>query len=185
MKRICWMLVLAAVLSGCAGKNQELSAAMALREALLSGNGCSFRAKVTADYGEGIQTFTMDCQADAGGKVCFSIAEPASIAGIRGDLSDDGGNITFDDKALYFPLLTDALLSPVSAPWIFLKTLRSGYLTSACTEAEQIHLTVDDSYADDALKLDIWLEGKSPVRGDILQNGRRILSLEVEDFTLL
>ena len=47
MKRICWMLVLAAVLSGCAGKNQELSAAMALREALLNSlihRDYSFRA---------------------------------------------------------------------------------------------------------------------------------------------
>ena len=71
------------------------------------------------------------------------------------------------------------------APWIFLKTLRSGYLTSACREENRLHITVDDSYAEDALTLDIWLEdGKVPLRADILYAGKRILSLDVENFVL-
>ena len=91
-----------------------------------------------------------------------------------------------DETALCFPLLTDGQLSPASAPWIFLKTLRSGYLTSACMEDEMLRLTMDDTYEENALHLDIWLDGERiPVRADILYDGRRILSVEVEDFVFV
>ena len=127
----------------------------------------------------------MDCRADAAGEISFSITRPQSIAGISGSISDQGGSIRFEDQALYFPLLTDALLTPASAPWIFLKTLRSGYITSACMEESLLHVTVDDDYEEDALTVDIWLEGERPVRADILHDGKRILSVQVENFVLL
>ena len=159
---------------------------MQLRENILSATSCDFQADVTADYGDSLFSFSMACQTDASGMIRFEITGPKTIAGITGTISDAGGNITFDDQALYFPLLTDDLLVPASAPWIFMKTLRGGYLTAACTEEELLHLTVNDSYADDALTLDIWLDPqKMPVRADILHDGRRILSLEIENFRIL
>lgn len=158
---------------------------MEVRDALLSAQGCSFQAEVTADYGDSVSSFSMDCQADAAGTLSFEITKPDSISGIRGQISDSGGSIDFEDQALYFPLLTDDLLTPASAPWIFLKTLRSGYLTSACTEEGLLHITVDDSFAEDALMLDIWLADRIPVRADILCDMKRILSVEVENFTIL
>ena len=42
---------------------------------------------------------------------------------------------------------------------------------------------MDDSYAEDALKLDVWVNGEdAPVHGDILYDGKRILSLDVGNF---
>lgn len=38
-----------------------------------------------------------------------------------------------------------------------MKTLRSGYITSAGMDGGRLRLTIDDSYEDDALHLDIWL----------------------------
>jgi len=158
---------------------------MLLRNRLLSAQSCCFAAKVTADYGDKLYTFSMDCRGDAAGTLHFEITDPDTIAGISGSISDAGGNIKFEDQALYFPLLTDDLLVPASAPWIFLKTLRSGYITSACAEDGLVHITVDDSYAEDALMLDIWLDEKvQPIRADILHDGKRILSLEVDDFVI-
>ena len=156
---------------------------MGFREKLLSAQGCTFLAEVTADYGDSIHSFSVNCQGDSTGKLAFELTEPDTIAGIKGVISDTGGNIVFEDQSLYFPLLTDDLLTPASAPWIFLKTLRSGYITSACMEDGLLHMTIDDSYEEDALTLDIWLEGENkPVRADILHDGKRILSLNVEDF---
>ena len=51
-----------------------------------------------------------------------------------------------------------------------------------CREEDALHMTVDDSYAEDALRLDIWLRANVPVQADISHNGRRILSLEVKNF---
>ena len=110
---------------------------------------------------------------------------PETISGITGKIDSEGGKLTFDDVVLHFDLLTDEQLSPVSAPWILLKTLRGGYITSAGLEEEKIHLTVDDSYDDDALQLDIWLDEKDlPQRAEVLYDGRRILSLDVKSFSL-
>lgn len=158
---------------------------MEIREKLLSAQGCSFQAEVTADYGDTVSVFSMDCQGDSAGELTFEITGPESISGIRGRISESGGSIDFEDQALYFPLLTDDLLTPASAPWIFLKTLRGGYLRSACMEEDLLHITVDDRYAEDALTLDIWLDDRIPVRADILWDGRRILAVKVENFALL
>lgn len=180
-----WMccLLLASLLSGCAAENRELARAMEFREKLLAAQGCTFQVEVTADYGDSLQSFSMDCRGDEQGTVAFTLTAPERIGGIQGEIDNGGGNILYDGEALSFPLLTDDLLTPASAPWIFLKTLRSGYLTSACQEEDRLHLCIDDSYEEDALFLDIWLnEEDQPERADILHDGHRILSLEVENF---
>ena len=72
----------------------------------------------------------MDCKADSSGNLTFTVVKPETISGITGTLSGDGGNLTFDDTALHFELMAENQLSPVSAPWILIKTLRNGYITS-------------------------------------------------------
>lgn len=159
---------------------------MAFRSRLLSAQGCQFGVKITADYGDALHIFSADCRADSSGNLIFCVTEPETLSGITGTVSDTGGTLTFDNTALSFPLQADEQLSPVSGPWIFLKTLRSGYLTSACMEEDLLRLTIDDSYEEDALQLDIWLkEENGPIRSDILYDGKRILSLEIESFAFL
>ena len=184
MKRIGVLLTLLLLLSGCS-TNEPMEKALSLRSNLLSSPGCSFTAKITADYGDSLESFTLSCLGSSTGQICFTVTEPESISGITGTLSQEGGALTFDDHALGFGFLTDDQLSPVSAPWIFLRTLRSGYLTSACQEGEKIHISGRDSYEDSALLADIWMEaGNLPVRCELLYRSRRILTLEIRDFRL-
>lgn len=158
---------------------------MRLRAGLLGCLECSFRTIVTADYGDSVQKFAMDCTGDSKGNLRFAVAEPETIAGITGKIEDGDGYLTFDDTVLSFPLLADGRVSPVSAPWILLKTLRSGYLTACCKEEDKLHITVDDSYADDALKLEIWLdESQTPVLAEVYHEGGRILTMTVEGFKI-
>ena len=186
MKKTLVCLLLMFLLSGCSRNPDELEQALSLRSSLLQASQCSFTACIIADYGDQIASFSMDCGADSEGNVSFTIVEPDVISGISGKLSEKAGQLIFEDTALHFPLIADEQLSPVSAPWIFLKTLRSGFLTSACRESDKIHLTLDDSYAEDALTLDIWLNSfNQPERADILHNGRRILSVDVRNFEIL
>ena len=157
---------------------------MALRSRLL-GSKSSFDVMVTADYGDEIYTFSMACQASVKGEVQFTVTEPKSIAGIAGSLSPEGGKLHFDEQVLAFPMMADEQFSPVSAPWILMKTLRSGYLTSAGQEGEYLRAAIDDSYAEDALHLDVWLDdGDLPVRAEVLWKGRRLLSMEVKNFQI-
>lgn len=185
MKKVGALLILLVFLSGCAGASKEIERGMALRSKLLKSSACGFDASVTADYGDKLYSFDMACQGDAQGNMTFTVTAPETIAGITGRITDEGGKLTFDDTALQFDLMADGQLTPVSAPWIFLKTLRSGCLTSAGTEDGLLRLSIDDSYADDALHLDIWLDGVDlPVRAEILYDGRRILSVAVANFTI-
>ena len=185
MKKAAVCAVLLVLLTGCSQENRELERGMELRTKLLKGEGCSFSADIAADYGDALYTFSMDCQADAQGNLTFTVTAPESISGITGKISDTGGSLTFDDTALFFPLMADDQISPVSAPWIFLKTLRGGYLTCAGSEEDLLRLTIDDSYEDDALQLDIWLNGEDvPIRAEILYDGRRIVTMDIEDFQI-
>lgn len=186
MKRwFCWVAVLL-LFAGCSTQPRELQQAMALRSEILSGNGCSFDTVITADYGDELHTFSLKCQGDRTGRLTFTVTEPETIAGITGTLDNQGGKLTFDDVVLQFDPMVDGLYSPVSAPWIFLNTLRSGYLKTAGRDGDQILVTAADSYEENALHVDIWLSTENtPVHGEILYENRRILTLELENFRIL
>ena len=182
MKKVLPLLLAAVLLTGCSRVPKEMERAMSLRSRLLQASSCTFDVEITADYGEEIQTFSMNCTADSQGGVSFCVTEPKSIAGITGKLSKQGGALTFDETALYFNLLADEQLSPVSAPWVLVSALRGGYLTGAGMEGELLRVSVNDSYEDDALNLDVWLDSSDvPKRADICYAGKRILSLKLEN----
>ena len=115
----------------------------------------------------------------------FTVLQPESIAGITGNISSGEGKLTFDDVALQFPLLADGQITPISGPWILMKTLLGGYLTAVSEEEDLLHLTINDSYEEDALQMEIWLnEENAPVCAEILYDGRRIVTMNVENFQM-
>ena len=186
MKRLSLFVLAVFVLCGCSGKNQEIDGAIAFRQKLLNANQCSFDADVTANYGDKLYTFSVECTVDGQGSLDFTITKPETISGITGRIEQGEGQLLFDDVALAFPLLAEGELSPVSSPWIFMNTLRSGYLKSVGREEQLYRLTMDDSYREDALQVDIWTSTEYiPVRAEILHNGNRILSMDVIDFQIL
>lgn len=183
MKRVVALLLAVFLLTGCRGGSGGMERALSLRDRLLKSNGCSFQAVITADYGSALYTFSMACQADSQGNVSFTVTEPQTISGITGIISQQGGKLTFDGQALAFETLADGQITPVCAPWLLIHTLRSGYLSSCGQDEDGLRLGIDDSYQDDALHLDIWLcKNDLPVRGEILWQGRRVVSLEVRNF---
>ena len=158
---------------------------MALRAKLLGCGTCTFDVTVTADYGDELYTFGMACAGDSAGDLAFTVTAPESIAGITGKFAGEKGLLTFDDFALEFPRLTDDQITPVSGPWILLKTLLGGYLTSCGADGDYLMVTINDSYEDDALTLDIWLDSENcPIRGEILYDNRRIVTMDIENFTI-
>lgn len=186
MKKVWALLILLCLLTGCSDGSSEMERGLALRDRLLSASSCGFDADITADYGDKVYTFSMKCTADARGDMTFTVTAPETIAGITGSVSEAGGRLTFDQTALQFDLMADDQVTPVSAPWILLKTLRSGYITSTTREDDLLRLTIDDSYEEDALHLDIWLDADDiPSRAEILYDGRRILSLSVANFEIV
>lgn len=186
MKKWVLVVLFALCLGGCGEKNRELERGLALRSRVLQAAGCRFSATVTADYGDKVYGFSMDCQGDEQGNLTFTVTAPQTISGITGTISGEGGALTFGDTALAFPMLAEGLVSPVSGPWVVLRGLRSGPITAAGMEGERLRLSLDDSYEDLALHLDIWCdEGGTPLMAQIWQDGRTLLTISLENFTLL
>ena len=179
-------MILVLLLTGCGVENSELNRGMDLRSRLLQAETVSFDTDITADYGDKIHKFSMHCTSDKKGDLTFQVTAPDTLAGISGMIKNGNGALTFDSTALHFELLTDNQLSPISAPWVLIKTLRSGYLTSAGMDGEQLRLTINDSYEKNALQLDIWLgEGDIPESAEVLYDGRNILSMTISAFQIL
>ena len=128
----------------------------------------------------------MECRSDVQGNLQFTVTEPETIAGISGTVAKGSGKLSFDDQVLAFDILADGLISPVSGPWVMVETLRGGYLTSCSQEGELLRVAIDDSYAENALHLDVWIDGSDiPQRCEIYWQGRRLLSMDVKNFTFL
>lgn len=185
MKRLLPIPLILILFTGCLGENDELDRFMALRADLLCSD-CTFNAEITADYGDEVYTFAVYCEGNSKGDLGFEVTSPETISGIQGVTANNTGKLTFADTALEFPLLADGQATPVSAPYLLLKTLQGGYVRSVGEEDSLLRVTIDDSYEEDALQLDIWLnEQDLPVRAEILYDGRRILTMEVSDFQIL
>lgn len=181
MRKIIPVLLLGLVLCGCGG-DRSMEDALAVRSRLL-GADCTFRCAITADYIDHYEEFELECRTGADGSVEFAVLEPEEIRGIRGSVLGTEGTMVFEDLVLAFPLLADERLSPVAAPWLLIHTIRSGYITASVYEGELLHLTIDDTYGEDPLTLEVWLEGDGEIEAcEIGWRGRRLLSMEVEDF---
>lgn len=186
MKRMLAILLAVFLLAGCNGANDELDRAITFRQTLLSSQGAEFKVEIAADYGSQVHTFHMDCSADSAGEMQFAVTEPETIAGISGKISDSGGQLTFDDTALAFQFLADGQISPVSAPWLLWQAMRGGYISACGKDDDLYRVAIDDSYQGQSLQVDLWLRGDNiPVRGEILWQGRRIMSVDVKAFTIL
>lgn len=184
MKRIILLLVPILLMTGC-GADRLQEQALNLRSRCLGAQECSFRVEITADYIDTVEEFTLECTADSEGVVSFTVVEPEEIQGITGSVSGEEGALTFDDQVLAFPLMADEHLSPVSGPWILMKALRSGYIQSYVEEDGLLHLTMNDSYADDALTVDVWVQDGIPVAAEISWLGKRAVSMEIEELTFV
>ena len=179
-------MCLVILLFGCSNRDKSLDQAMELRNKLQSSNGCEFVASICADYGEEVYQFTMQCQVDKDGILQFCVKAPSSISGITGTIQNEQGAITFDDRVLAFQTIADDQLTPVTAPFVFIKALQSGYLRGCTETGNGYQIMVDDSYAEDALCLNIWIDkNNTPISSEIFWQGRRVLTLSVEKFVFM
>jgi len=183
MKRIAGILLIVCCLAGCANKNTQPDAAMELRKRLLEAQTCSFDATVTADYGDSLYEFTLSCEADNAGTLKFTVVSPESISGITGEISESSAALTFNDTVLAFPLLADGQMSPVAAPWVFLKALRGGYLSGCGKTDDGFLISVDDSYEEDPLHLEVYTDIQvTPVTAEIYWQQQCVLTMRIQNF---
>ena len=181
MKRLFPLLLVFFV--GCAGPDPAMEAALELRSRCLAAQTISFTASIQADYITQIEEFTLECTAGQDGTVSFRVMAPEDIMDIRGTVSGTEGTVEFDDTVLAFPLMAQGRLSPLSGPWVVMKAIRSGNILAAGREGELLHLTIDDSYAENALTVDLWLRDGKVEQAEVAWEGRRCLTMSFDGFS--
>ncbi len=185
MKKAMALILLCIILSGCGGTKDTQDKLLTMREDL-SAKGCAFSANIHADFGENTYDFVLDCVFDEAGNMTFSVKSPETISGISGKVTIQGGALTFDDRSLAFCLLADGDISPVAGPWLLMKGLRSGFLSSWREESGGTLVTIDDSFQGAAVSFQILIsKDLMPVHGEIIWEGRSILTIAVENFCYL
>ena len=186
MKHVIAVILFAILLNGCDRSENPIDNALNLRNNILSSNGTNFSAFITADYQDAIYTFELACSEDKEGNLSFTVNAPKSIAGITGILTDDQYALTFDDKVLAFPPLSDGEISPVAAPYFFMKALRSGYVSGCESEGDGYCIYIDDSFLNNQMHIQVISDiNMIPVRAEIICNNFRVLSLDISNFAFL
>lgn len=186
MKRIFGICLVLIILSGCNRSNDALNDALQLRSELLAATECSFDAEITADYGDIIYTFFLKCKTLENGELNFTVVEPETISGITGSIAQEGGKIIFDDKTLFFEEIAQGEVTPVCAPWLMLKTLKSGYIKGAGKTEKGVLLQLNDSYCEKSLHMNMNLDkNHMPYFAEIFYDGRRIMAIKIEDFIIM
>lgn len=172
-------------LSGCAAAEPEQTP-LQFRTALLQAGGCSFTADVTADYGESVAAFTLDCTFTPDTGASLTVTAPESIAGITARADQSTACVTFDDTQIGFAPLADGRLAPLAAPYVLGQCWAGEYID--CTGAEDgcLRTTYRMGYDEQELVVDTWFsrEPLAPVRAEISFDGTLILSASISDFVL-
>lgn len=186
MKRLLIVCLIVILLTGCGGENAFINQAIDLRSRISESNECSFLAVVTADYGDSVYTFSMDCKREHDGSMTMTVTAPDTISGITAHISKGTGQLTFEDKALAFEMVADGQITPVSAPWLFMEALSGGFISTCGKDGAGMRIQIDDSYAGMPLDVDIWTgEDQLPVRAEMIWQGRRIVSIDIKDFVMM
>ena len=186
MKRLFSIILVLFIFTGCDRSKENMDRALDFRQELLKSAGCRFDCSLTADYGDILYQFVLNCEADNKGNITFTVLSPESISGIAGTISASGGKIKFDDTLLGFPILSEDLPTPLSAPWLFITALRSGYIRTSDVSSGKLSLTIADTYEDDSILMNVQFgEQERPVSCEFIWKGRRILSMEITSFTYL
>ena len=183
MKCILAIGIFALLLTGCTFVEEPIDEILELRKSVMESESCSFQSTIYADYGELSYKFQLDCTTDNDGKMHFTVIHPESISGITGMISEEDASLTFDDKVLAIPMLADNQIVPIAAPWVFLKTMKSGYIHGCSKTDDGLLVILDDSFENCPLRVELHLDTTNvPVLADIYWNQYCIMSVMIENF---
>ncbi len=95
------------------------------------------------------------------------------------ELTADFGDYTRD-----YTLDCWADISPMAAPYLLSRAWSEGYIRSAGKDGdlEQVHYLL--GYGGRQLEIVTWLSGQTPVRAEITDGERVLVSCEIRDFTM-
>ena len=173
-------------MTGCSKQSTGVSDALEFRQRLSKAEKITFDAHVTADYGNRMYVFDVSCVAQSDGCVAFTVLKPETIAGITGSVSASGGKLTFDDTVLLFEPLTQGQITPAIGPWLMMKAIFGGYVRAVSDIKDGVEFNIDDTFKSESFQMTLKVnQEQEPIFCEIIWNNRRILSIQINNFTVM
>ncbi len=184
MRRVFALVLLCLLLTGCGKEENVTNEAVKFRADLVQAGGCSYQVKISADFGDSVEEFTLSCRSMADGTTDFTILAPETLEGITARVTDAGGKITYEGMGVDFGLLANDTLAPAAAPALLVACWSSEYIASAGFEGESYRASYEKGFDEKTLKVDTWFENNLPIYAEVCYNNSRILRLELSEFQL-
>lgn len=178
-------MMLLLLLCACGGgETNDLRTPMDFRAALLAADSVKFTADMQIDVQGRLYDLTLDCVSRADGVTELTVRKPASLEGIRAEISGGSGLLSFDGMAVDFGLLAEPELAPISLPARMVEYWRSAYILAAGQEDGLLRVTYMDDESDTDLEIDTWFDGEEPIYTEISLNGAVAAELRLTDVQL-
>lgn len=189
-KRLLFLPMMLLLLTGCGGGQEGETGtealAVAIRGEYMAMTGYSLQAQVNADYGQRVYDFTLSVTWD-GQETTVVIREPEMLAGVTARIDGDEGTLEYEDLSLETGLLDGESLSPVSALPTLVEAARTQYI-DRCTLADgvlEVHCADPEEDAGTGREVTLWFDAQTHALtgGEISQDGRRVITCEITEFT--
>lgn len=176
---------LALLLTACdPAQEAAVQEALTFRTDLLASEACTYTAEVTADFGERLYAFTLDCTyhpADNGAEL--TVRAPEAIAGIAASVDGETATVRFEDVALELGGLAGGRVAPLQLPQLLGDAWAYGYVESQAAEGDGWLVTYRTGYEQEELLVFTRLDaGLTPVQAEIYADGVCVLTAELSDF---
>ena len=189
-KRLLFLPMMLLLLTGCGGgqegKTGAEALAVAIRGEYMAMTGYSLQAQVNADYGQRVYDFTLSVTSD-GEETTVVIREPEMLAGVAARMDGDEGILEYEDLSLETGFLDGESLSPVSALPTLVEAARTQYI-DRCTLADGVlgvHCADPEEDAGTGREVTLYFDAQTHALtgGEISQDGRRVITCEITEFT--
>lgn len=181
-KTVICVLVITLMLTLCGCGGGEEAKYEEFRQRLAAANELGFTARLSAEFTEKTESFTLSFFKDSEG-CTVEILEPESVRGIKAHVAADGTRLEYDGVILDVGKLTDRGLTPMSALPLLVTALNDAHIVSAVTENELLCVTLEP---EDELIIKLWLDGDTlaPVNAEMIYEGVSVIFAEIENWSI-
>ena len=188
------MIIALLLLTSCGGAGRQREAedlALTIRGEYLPLENLSAEVEITADYGERVYEFTLTAVVQDG-EMVLTLTEPEWVAGVTARLTEETGQLEYEDLIVETGPLDGEDLSPVSALPVLLEAARGGDMAEcALEEGEQgallrVRCADPDQPPGEGRETILWFhpETHALVKGEISADGVRVIQCTCREFTM-
>ncbi len=185
--RAWWLLAACLVLplSSC-GKSEESEVQKALdfRTALLAAPSCAYTAQVTADFGDRVFEFGLDCTYDSQeNDAALTVTGPELIAGIAAEVDGERAQVSFEETSLELGTMAGGHVAPLQLPQLLGNAWAYGYVESQARAGDGWLITYRTGYGtEELLVCTRFDEALSPRQAEVYYDGTCVLTAEIDSF---